>query len=56
MAKYNLTETKEKKATYRSLVSPQLMDELKDKILGHHSLPTEIQGRKGILQRNLPKT
>ena len=33
MAKYNLTETKEKKATYRSLVSPQLMDELKDKIL-----------------------
>ena len=33
MAKYNLTETKEKKATYRSLVSPRLMDELKDKIL-----------------------
>ena len=33
MAKYNLTETKEKQATYRSLVSPRLMDELKDKIL-----------------------
>lgn len=33
MAKYNVTEPKEKKATYRILVSPQLMDELKDKIL-----------------------
>ena len=33
MAKYNLTEKKEKVAAYRSLVSPQLMDELKDKIL-----------------------
>ena len=33
MAKYNLTEKKEKMAAYRSLVSPQLMDELKEKIL-----------------------
>ena len=33
MAKYNLIEKKEKVAAYRSLVSPQLMDELKDKIL-----------------------
>lgn len=33
MAKYNLTEKKEKMAVYRSLVSPQLMDELKEKIL-----------------------
>ena len=33
MAKYNLTEKKEKVAAYRSLVSPQLMDELKEKIL-----------------------
>ncbi len=33
MAKYNLTEKKEKLAAYRSLVSPQLMDELKEKIL-----------------------
>ena len=33
MAKYNLTEKKEKMAAYRSLVSPQSMDELKEKIL-----------------------
>jgi len=33
MAKYNITEKKEKEATYRTLVSPTLMDDLKDKIL-----------------------
>lgn len=33
MPKYNITERKEKKAVYRTLVSPTLMDELKDKIL-----------------------
>ncbi|MBO7115631.1 MAG: AraC family transcriptional regulator [Prevotella sp.] len=33
MAKYNLTEKKVKEATYRTLVNPQLMDELKGKIL-----------------------
>ena len=33
MVKYNITEKKEKPAVYSSLVSPQLMDELKDKIL-----------------------
>lgn len=33
MAKYNITDYKEKEAAYRSLVSPKLMDELKDKIL-----------------------
>ena len=33
MAKYNITERKEKEATYRALVSPTLMDELKEKIL-----------------------
>ena len=33
MAKYNITEKKEKKATYRTLVSPKFMDELKEKIL-----------------------
>ena len=32
MAKYNITEIKEKEATYRSLVSPQMMDELESKI------------------------
>ena len=31
--KYNITEIKEKDAAYRSLVSPKLMDELKDKIM-----------------------
>jgi AraC-type DNA-binding domain-containing proteins len=33
MAKYNITEKKDKDAIYRSLVSPKLMDELKEKIL-----------------------
>jgi len=33
MTKYNITEKKEREATYRSLVSPSLMDELRDKIL-----------------------
>ena len=33
MAKYNITELKEKEAAYRSLVNPRLMDELKEKIL-----------------------
>ena len=33
MAKYNIIEKKEKEATYRALVSPTLMDELKEKIL-----------------------
>jgi AraC-like DNA-binding protein len=33
MAKYNITEKKEKEATYRTLVNPKLMDELKEKIL-----------------------
>ena len=33
MAKYNITEKKEKEAAYRSLVSPRLMDEMQEKIL-----------------------
>ena len=33
MAKYNITERKEKEAAYRSLVSPRMMDEMQEKIL-----------------------
>ena len=33
MTKYNITEKKVKEATYRTLVNPALMDELKSKIL-----------------------
>lgn len=33
MAKYNITEKIEKEAAYRTLVSPRLMDEMKEKIL-----------------------
>lgn len=33
MAKYNITEKKEKEAVYRTMVNPTLMDELKGKIL-----------------------
>lgn len=32
MAKYNITEKKDKNAAYRTLVSPQLMDELEERI------------------------
>ena len=33
MAKYNITEKREKEAHYRSLVSPRLMDEMNERIL-----------------------
>jgi len=33
MAKYNITEHKEKEAVYRSLVNPHMMDDLEKKIL-----------------------
>lgn len=33
MTKYNIIERKEKEAGYRNLVSPELMDDLKEKIL-----------------------
>lgn len=33
MAKYNIIEKTEKEAAYRTLVSPRLMDEMKEKIL-----------------------
>lgn len=33
MAKYNITEKREKEAHYRTLVSPKLMDEMKERIL-----------------------
>lgn len=33
MGKYNITEVKQKEASYRALIRPELMDELYDKIL-----------------------
>ena len=33
MAKYNIVEKKQKEAVYRTLVSPKMMDEMKEKIL-----------------------
>ena len=33
MAKYNITEKKEKVAAYRSLVSPRMMDEMQEQIM-----------------------
>ncbi len=35
MGKYNLTEVKDKDATYRTLIRPELMDELYDLSLIH---------------------
>lgn len=32
MAKYNITDKKEKNISYRTMVNPKLMDEMKDKI------------------------
>ena len=46
MTKYNLTERKEKVAAYRSLVSPQLMDELKGKDTQYHPYSATLQGQK----------
>ena len=33
MSKYNITEKKEKEAAYRNMVSPTLMDDMKERIL-----------------------
>lgn len=33
MAKYNITERKEKEAAYRTLINPRLMDEMSERIL-----------------------
>ena len=33
MAKYNIVEIKEKKADYRSLISPRMMDEMQEQIM-----------------------
>ena len=33
MAKYNITKKREKEAAYQTLISPGLMDDLKEKIL-----------------------
>ena len=41
MTKYNITEKKVKEATYRTLVNPVLMDELKSKILDIRSYEGE---------------
>ena len=50
MTKYNITAKKEKEAHYRSLVSPKLMDELKEKINR-----IVVMEKKYIQPRNLPK-
>ena len=55
MAKYNLTEKKEKVAAYRSLVSPQLMDELKEKIL-NIILISNVTKTRTILPSSLLRT
>ena len=47
MAKYNITEKREKEAAYRTLVNPKLMDELKDRIkLLNNSLKNLEKGAK----------
>ena len=46
MAKYNITEKKEKKAAYRMLVSAPLMDELKEKILNIILIEKKFKDKK----------
>ena len=41
---YNLREKKEKKAAYRSLIRPELADELYDKISEYHCCTEKVQG------------
>ena len=45
MAKYNITEKKEKVAAYRSLVSPKMMDEMQEKIMNISSCRRSIATR-----------
>ena len=54
MTKYNITEKKEKEAKYRTLVSPMLMDELKEKILNvivNQIMPHKVWTTNFILPR-----
>jgi AraC-like DNA-binding protein len=46
MVKYNITARKEKEAVYRNIVSPELMDELQEKIL------TAIVLQKKFMDKN----
>ena len=47
MAKYNITERKEKEAAYRTLINPRLMDEMSERILNvDHNEAIEYNGRK----------
>jgi AraC-like DNA-binding protein len=46
MVKYNITARKEKEAAYRNIVSPELMDELQEKIL------TAIVLQKKFMDKN----
>ena len=54
MAKYNITERKEKEAAYRSLVSPKLMDEMKEKILNIIVMQKKYKD-KDYSERKLPR-
>ena len=54
MAKYNITERKEKEAAYRSLVSPKLMDEMKEKILNIIVMQKKYKD-KDYSAKNLPR-
>ena len=51
MAKYNITEKKEKKAAYRMLVSAPLMDELKEKILNIILIEKKFKDKKKTKKR-----
>ena len=52
MSKYNLSERKDKDAAYTTLVSPAIMDDLKERILNL----VVIQKTRTILPKSLPKT
>lgn len=51
MAKYNIKERKEKQAAYRSMVSPKLMEELKEKIIKIVAMQKKYRDKKFTARR-----
>ena len=46
MTKYNIKEIKEKKAAYKTMVNPKLMDELKEKIAEYKERISNLENMK----------
>lgn len=51
MAKYNITEKREKKAVYRTMINQQLMEQLRDKILKAVSMQKKYRDKHFTARR-----